>query len=47
MIYVNHGNDEVCDTFAATVREKMKVEAIAPYSGDEYDSRLYLRYALR
>lgn len=37
MIYVNHGDDEVCDTFAAEIREKLKVEAIAPYSGDEYD----------
>lgn len=37
MIYVNHGDDEVCDTFAAKIREKLKVEAIAPYSGDEYD----------
>lgn len=37
MIFVNHGDDEVCDTFAATVREALKIEAIAPYSGDEYD----------
>jgi metallo-beta-lactamase family protein len=37
MIYVNHGDDEVCDSFAATVRQKLGVEAIAPYSGDEYD----------
>ena len=37
MIYVNHGDDEVCDTFAATIREKLNVEAVAPYSGDEYD----------
>lgn len=37
MIYINHGDDEVCDTFAATVREKIGVHAVAPYSGDEYD----------
>ena len=37
MIFVNHGDDEVCDTFAATVREALKIEAIAPYSGDEDD----------
>ena len=36
-IYVNHGDDEVCDTFAAAIREKLGVEAVAPYSGDEYD----------
>lgn len=36
-IYVNHGDDEVCDTFAASIRETLKVEAVAPYSGDEYD----------
>ena len=36
-IYVNHGDDEVCDTFAATIREKLSVDAVAPYSGDEYD----------
>lgn len=36
-IYVNHGDDEVCDAFAASIRETLKVEAVAPYSGDEYD----------
>ena len=36
-IYVNHGDDEVCDTFAATIRAHWKVDAVAPYSGDEYD----------
>ena len=36
-IYVNHGDDEVCDTFAAKIREVLRVEAVAPYSGDEYD----------
>ena len=37
MIYVNHGDDEVCDTFAAKIHEVLQVEAVAPYSGDEYD----------
>ncbi len=36
-IYVNHGDDEVCDTFAASVRETLGCAAVAPYSGDEYD----------
>lgn len=37
MVYVNHGNDEVCDIFAAAVTEKLTFPAVAPYSGDEYD----------
>lgn len=37
LIYVNHGNDEVCDTFAKVIEERLGVTAIAPYSGDEYD----------
>ena len=37
MIYVNHGEDETCDIFATTIREKLGVNAVAPYSGDEYD----------
>ena len=36
-IYVNHGDDEVCDTFAASVTQVLGVPAIAPFSGDEYD----------
>ena len=37
MIYVNHGDDEVCDTFAKAIEEKLGVIAVAPFSGDEYD----------
>ncbi len=36
-IFVNHGDDEVCDAFAKTVEEKLSIPAVAPYSGDEYD----------
>ena len=36
-IFVNHGNDEVCDTFAASVTQTLGVDAVAPFSGDEYD----------
>ncbi len=36
-IYVNHGDDEVCDTFAASVTQALGVPSIAPFSGDEYD----------
>ena len=36
-VFVNHGDDEVCDTFAAHITETLSVPAVAPYSGDEYD----------
>ena len=36
-VFTNHGDDEVCDSFAAHITEKLGVPAIAPYSGDEYD----------
>ena len=36
-IYVNHGADGVCDSFAKTVNERLGVEATAPYSGDAFD----------
>ena len=35
-VFVNHGDDEVCDHFAAKVMEQ-GMDAVAPYSGDEYD----------
>ncbi len=37
MVFVNHGNDVVCDAFAQTIYNKLKFRAVAPYSGDEYD----------
>ncbi len=36
-VYVNHGNDAVCDEFAATIRERLDFEATAPYNGAVYD----------
>lgn len=36
-VFVNHGQDIVCDNFAQTVHNKLKFDATAPYSGDEYD----------
>lgn len=36
-VFVNHGNDTVCDEFAYTVRQRLGIEAIAPYSGGKYD----------
>ncbi len=36
-IYINHGNDDVCDEFAALVSVSLSVDATAPYNGAEYD----------
>jgi metallo-beta-lactamase family protein len=36
-VFVNHGNDTVCDEFAHTVRQRLAAEAIAPYNGAKYD----------
>ena len=36
-VFVNHGNDSVCDSFAAEIENTLSVNAIAPFSGDKYD----------
>lgn len=36
-VFVNHGNDTVCDTFATEIENTLGVTAIAPFSGDKYD----------
>ena len=36
-VFVCHGEDAVCEGFAATVRERLGFDAAAPYSGDGYD----------
>ena len=36
-VFVNHGDDTVCDSFAKTVEELMGYTACAPYSGDCFD----------
>lgn len=36
-VFVVHGNDTVCDTFAALVTEKFGMKAAAPFSGSVYD----------
>jgi len=36
-VFVNHGDDIVCDNFAQTIYNKLKFEASAPYSGDVID----------
>lgn len=37
MVFVNHGDDSICDTFAETISKTINRTAIAPFSGDEYD----------
>jgi metallo-beta-lactamase family protein len=36
-VFVNHGNDEVCDEFAQFITEKTGINAIAPFNAAEYD----------
>ena len=36
-IFVVHGEDQVCDSFAAHLEKELSVSAVAPYSGDCYD----------
>jgi metallo-beta-lactamase family protein len=36
-VFVNHGDDTVCDSFVRTVEERLGFPAVAPYSGDGYD----------
>lgn len=36
-VFAVHGEDSVCDSFAALVKQETGVETTAPYSGDAYD----------
>lgn len=36
-VFVNHGNDTVCDEFASLIETELSMRAEAPYSGDCYD----------
>ena len=36
-VFVNHGEDEVCNIFADTLTEQLGYTAYAPYSGTCYD----------
>jgi metallo-beta-lactamase family protein len=36
-VFVNHGDDTVCESFAASITERLGLDAIAPFSGDAYD----------
>ncbi len=37
LVFVNHGEDSVCDEFANTISEKLGMNAFAPFSGDCFD----------
>lgn len=36
-VFVNHGEDEVCESFAKCLREEHGFDAFAPYSGTSFD----------
>ena len=36
-VFVNHGDDASCDEFAATIRQTLGYQTVAPYNGGEYD----------
>ncbi len=36
-VFVNHGEDTVCDKFASEITARLGLSATAPYSGDEFD----------
>jgi metallo-beta-lactamase family protein len=36
-VFVNHGEDGVCDSFAECLRNEYGYDAVAPYSGASYD----------
>lgn len=36
-VFVNHGDDIVCESFSQTIYNKLGFQTSAPYSGDEYD----------
>ena len=37
MVFVNHGDDTVCDGFAQLIRKELRYESTAPFSGDCFD----------
>ena len=36
-VFVNHGEDTVCDSFADSIANELGIKAVAPYSGDMFD----------
>ena len=41
MVFVNHGNDTVCDEFAQTIVRRLTIPATAPYNSASYDLAEY------
>lgn len=37
-VFVNHGEDSVCDTFAKRITDELHIPAVAPYNGAIYDT---------
>lgn len=37
MVFVNHGNDQVCDEFAQTIVRRLSIPVCAPYNGAKYE----------
>ncbi len=42
MVFVNHGNDTVCDEFAKTIVRELAIPAAAPYNGACYELENYM-----
>lgn len=36
-VFINHGEDEVCEKFALRIRSELKLDSEAPFNGSEYD----------
>ena len=36
-VFVNHGDETVCESFVSAVEDRLEYSAVAPYSGDGYD----------
>lgn len=36
-VFVNHGEDKVCEFFASRLRDELGIDAVAPYNGASYD----------
>ncbi len=37
LVFVNHGDDEACTAFTALLKERLGLNAVAPYSGSVFD----------
>ena len=36
-VFINHGEDDVCEIFAKRLRDELSLNAVAPYNGSVYD----------